>query len=111
MSWEPWDSGSIPSLAQWLKDLVLPQLQLRSQLWLEFDPCPGNPRVAKKKKKAGRQYFLSFGREHGHGMGKPVLILKLKRFVSGSQGPHLALRKGTAPMVQPQARCWASVLS
>ena len=51
VSWEPWDSGSIPSLAQWLKDLVLPQLQLRLQLWLEFDPCPGNPRVAKKKKK------------------------------------------------------------
>ena len=28
--------GSIPGLAQWVKDLAMPQLQLR------FDPQPGN---------------------------------------------------------------------
>ena len=26
-SWDPWDAGSIPSLAQWVKDLALLQLQ------------------------------------------------------------------------------------
>ena len=35
--------GSIPSLAQWVKDLRLPQLQPRSQLWLRSDPWPGAP--------------------------------------------------------------------
>ena len=49
-----WDAGSIPSHAQWVKDLVLPQLQHRLQLWLASDPWPGNSiclRTAKKKKK------------------------------------------------------------
>ena len=32
VSWEHWNVGWIPGLAQWVKDLVLPQLQLRSQL-------------------------------------------------------------------------------
>lgn len=30
----------IPGLVQWVKDLVLPQLWHRSQLWLGFDPWP-----------------------------------------------------------------------
>ena len=49
-----WDAGSIPSPAQWGKDPVLLQLQLRSQLRLGSDPWPGNSichRVAKKEKK------------------------------------------------------------
>ena len=53
-SWEYWDAGSIPGLAQWVKDLVLLQLQYKSQLWLESDPWPRISichRVAKKKKK------------------------------------------------------------
>ena len=44
----------IPSLAQWVKDLALPQLWRRSELWLRSDPWPGNCiclRVAKKEKK------------------------------------------------------------
>ena len=54
-SWERQDAGSIPSLAAWwVKDLVFPQLQLRSQLWLRSDPWLGNPLccgVAEKEKK------------------------------------------------------------
>jgi len=29
VSWERWDTGSIPGLVQWVKDLALQQLQLR----------------------------------------------------------------------------------
>ena len=48
------DTGSIPDLAQWVKDLALPQLQHRLQLWLRSDPWPRNSiccRVTKKGKK------------------------------------------------------------
>ena len=48
------DAGSIPGLAQWVKDLVLLQLQLRSQLELRSGPWPGNSighESAKKGKK------------------------------------------------------------
>ena len=41
-SWEHWDAGSIPGLAQWVKGLVQPQLQLKSQPWLGSDPWPGD---------------------------------------------------------------------
>ena len=42
-SWEHRDAGLIPSLAQWVKDLALLQLWLRSQLRLESDdPWPQN---------------------------------------------------------------------
>lgn len=36
---EHWEAGSIPGPAQWVKDLALLWLQLKSQLWL----CPGTP--------------------------------------------------------------------
>ena len=54
-SWECWDTGLIPSsAAQWVEDPVLPQLQLRSRLWLGPDPWPWNSichGAAKKEKK------------------------------------------------------------
>ena len=40
VSWDCWDAGSIPSLAQWVKDLAFPQLWLRLQLRLGSNPWP-----------------------------------------------------------------------
>ena len=39
-SWEHWDERSILSPAQWVKDPVLPQLQLRLSLWPRSDLWP-----------------------------------------------------------------------
>ena len=41
-SWQSRDAGSIPCPAQWVKDLALPQLQLRLQQWLGSDSWPRN---------------------------------------------------------------------
>ena len=55
-----WDTGSIPSLAQWIKKPVLPQLQLRSS-WLGYDPWPrrymyrGEAKKGRRKKKKKRK--------------------------------------------------------
>ena len=49
-----WDTGSIPGLAEWVKDMVLPQLWRRSQLRLRFAPWPRISRchwAAERKKK------------------------------------------------------------
>ena len=56
-SWESWDAGSIPGLAQGLKEVVLLQVWLRLQLQLGSDPglltpyAVGQPLPPKKKKK------------------------------------------------------------
>ena len=56
-SWEHWDVGSIPTLAQRVKDPALPQLWLKSQQQLDLIPDPGassateRPKNKKKKKK------------------------------------------------------------
>ena len=54
MFMELWDTGSIPGLAQWVKDTALLQLHHGSKMWLEFDPWPRNaicPWGGQKKKK------------------------------------------------------------
>ena len=58
VSWEHWNAGSIPGPSQWVEDLSLPQLWLRSQLQLGSDSWPGNPdchRESKEKVHCGRQ--------------------------------------------------------
>ena len=45
-----WDTGSIPIPAQWVEDLMLPQLWCRLQLWLGSDPWPGDSTLKKRKK-------------------------------------------------------------
>ena len=51
----PWGNmGLIPGPLQWVKDLALPQLWCRSQMWLGFNHWLGNfqmPQVWPKKKK------------------------------------------------------------
>ena len=42
VSWECSVTGLIPGLAQWVKDLVLLQLWLRSKLQLRSDPWSKN---------------------------------------------------------------------
>ena len=58
MSRERWDAGLIPSPAPWVKDLALPKLRLRSQLWLDSDPWAQEfhmSRGGKKKKKKKKE--------------------------------------------------------
>ena len=61
-SLECWDAGSIPAPAQWAKDLVLPQLRPRSQLWLRYDPWPGlgTPCAVEWQKRKKKQNFKFF---------------------------------------------------
>ena len=60
-----WDTGSIPSLAQRVKDPAMLQLWHRSQMQLRSDPCPGNfvrcGDQKRKKKKKGEDETLKFG--------------------------------------------------
>ena len=55
MSWESWDTGSIPSPAPWLKDPELLQLQLRWQPPLGSDPWPENSICCGAARKKGRE--------------------------------------------------------
>lgn len=53
--------------SEWVQDLALPQLRLRSRLWLGFDPRPKNSichgAVKIKKKKQGKKERKSVFRQ------------------------------------------------
>ena len=55
-SWEHWDSGLTPGLAQWFKDLTLLQLQFGSDLWPRNSIC--HEAVKKKKKKKKKKVII-----------------------------------------------------
>ena len=42
-SWEHWDTGSIPDLTQWVKDLALHSCSLGYNRGLDLIPGPGTP--------------------------------------------------------------------
>ena len=74
-SWEHWDAGSIPGPAQWVKSQVLPQLWLRSKLWLGSDPWPGNSiccRVDKKEKKKNLNFHMVKEKNTTHKVKRPT---------------------------------------
>ena len=55
VSWERREAGSLQAQAQRVKDPALPQLQLRSQLWLGSDPWPGNSICPGADEKGGKK--------------------------------------------------------
>ena len=58
---ECWEAGSIPGLAQWVRDLELPELWGSLELALDLIPGPGTPNAKgqpekkKRKKKKKRK--------------------------------------------------------
>ena len=72
----------LPSSAQWLKHLVLPQLQGRSQLWLSSGAWPRNSichQTAKKaKSKKKRKEKKKYKEEKTDGVGVEGIIDGLK---------------------------------
>ena len=63
-SLECWDAGSLPYLAQRVKDLALLQPRYKSQRWLRSDLWPGSSichRVGKEEKKEKTVFLCCLG--------------------------------------------------
>ena len=67
-------AGSIPSPAQWIKDVALPSLWHRSQMQLGFDPWPGN------------FHMLGVQRSHLCPVGWNSVLIQVKPHLEASQG-------------------------
>ena len=74
VSWEHWDAGSIPGWAQWVTDLVSPQLRLRSRLQLGSDPRPRNSICCGELREEGRLA----GRKEEENLGVPTVAQQVK---------------------------------
>ena len=73
-SWDHWVTDSIPGLAQWVKDLALPQLWLRLRQTLGSDPWPQNSYAAGKPKIKKKKYLRMCGQK----TGKSYLVSKVR---------------------------------
>ena len=96
------DAGSLPGPSQWVKDLALPQPQLRSDLW------PGNSichRVAKREKQKTTSRHPSVTLPHA------APISSLFCFLSNSSLTcHRLHHLLPGPFHQPSNNLWASHL-
>ena len=69
--------GSIPSLAQWVKDLVLLQLWPRSQLRLNSIPGPRTSTCQKNKKKIKPTYIFILTEEENKAQENQVIYSEI----------------------------------
>ena len=126
VSWKFRGAGLIPSLAQWIKDPVLLQLQFRLQLQLGSDPWPGNSvccRVTKKEKKNGVPVWLSSSLHPSCGVGhrrswdllllwlwyRPAAaapILPLARELPYATGEALKIQNQVPQNQKQKTNCW-----
>ena len=90
VSSEHQDAGSTPSLVQWVKDQVLPQLRLRLQLQLRSDSWPGNSTcrgVAKKGETGTWKYIGNIT----HKKSQQLLNFTNRKYLIQITNKHLAI--------------------
>ena len=85
----------VPATVQWSKDLALPQLWCRAQLWLGFDPWPRNFNMlqlqTKKKKKKSSAHSCPYLSHHAPGRQHRPITTAPANSLSPSAGSPAAL--------------------